>query len=149
MDPNSHQLPPPPPPPAGWPHGPSQPARTAEPASGPQQPSSAASSESNARIIYVLYLVSLVVGVTLIIGVIMAYVNQASAPAALRTHYRYIIRTFWIGLLYVLLGSVLLAVAVGLVVLPLVGVWFVVRCVKGLKLLGERQPIPNPTTWLW
>lgn len=127
-----------PPPPSGWPHPPA-----------PPTPAQVASSESWARVVYVLYLVSLAVGVTSLVGVVMAYVYQGSAPEGLRTHYRYQIRTFWIGLLYAVLGGLLTLVAVGFLVLLFVAVWLVVRSVKGLKLLGERQPIPNPDTWLW
>ena len=59
-----------------------------------------------ANIVYILYLVSLVVGITGIVGVIMAYVNRADAPEWVQTHYRFQIRTFWIGLLYGLIGVV-------------------------------------------
>ena len=108
-----------------------------------------AASESNVRLIYILYLASLLVGVTAIVGVVMAYVNHGSAPEGLRTHYRFLIRTFWIGILYAAGGLVLTAVFVGFAVLCFTLVWLIVRCVKGLKLLGEGQPIPDPTTWLW
>ena len=65
----------------------------------------APASTSNAQIIYILYLVSLVVGVTGIVGVIMAYVYRGEAPDWLQSHYRFQIRTFWIGLLYVVLSG--------------------------------------------
>jgi uncharacterized membrane protein len=137
MDPNApQQLPPPPFAPAGW----SAPPPTAQ---------QIASSESNARIVYILYLASLLVGITALIGVVMAYVNRGGAPAGLDTHYRFLIRTFWIGLLYGAIGGVLLAVFVGAFVLLFALVWFVIRCVKGLKLLADRQPVPDPATWLW
>lgn len=138
MDPNAPSLPPPQAPP-GW----------TPPAPEPPLPPQVASSETNARIAYVLYLVSLAVGVTALVAVVVAYVNQGSAPEGLRTHYRYQIRTFWIGLLYGALGVLLSVVVVGFALLLFVAVWLVVRCVKGLKLLGERQPIPDPGTWLW
>ena len=114
------------------------------PAAGPF-----AASETNVRVIYVLYLASLLVGVTAIVGVVMAYLNQGSAPEGLQTHYRFLIRTFWIGILYAAVGLVLSMVFIGFAVLCFALVWLIVRCVKGLKLLGERQPIPDPATWLW
>src|SRR4051794_34155120 len=52
-----------------------------------------------AKLIYILYLASLIVGVTAIVGLIMAYVNRGGAPEWVETHYRLQIRTFWIGLL--------------------------------------------------
>src|SRR5438477_11416343 len=46
-----------------------------------------------AKIVYILYLVSLIFGLTSIVGVIMAYVNRADAPGWVRSHYRFQIRT--------------------------------------------------------
>ena len=68
----------------------------------------------SARIVYILYLVSLIVGVTSIIGVIMAYVYRADAPQWVQTHYRFQIRTFWIGLLYAFLSLLTAIIIVGL-----------------------------------
>jgi uncharacterized membrane protein len=68
---------------------------------------------STAQIVYALYLVGLVVGITPIVGVIMAYVNRAEAPEWVQTHYRLQIRTFWIGLLYGLIGGLTCMIIVG------------------------------------
>ncbi|MFL5431492.1 MAG: hypothetical protein ACJ79M_17880, partial [Myxococcales bacterium] len=43
---------------------------------------------STARIIYVLYLVAPVTGVTAVIGVVFAYINEAQASEWLKAHYR-------------------------------------------------------------
>ena len=102
-----------------------------------------------ANIIYILYLVGLVVGITGLIGVIMAYVNKGDAPHWLKTHYNFQIRTFWIGLLYSLVGFVLSIVIIGWFILLAVVVWWIVRCVKGMKMLSQKQPIDNVKTWLW
>lgn len=109
----------------------------------------AAPSDTSAKIIYILYLASLVLGVTSLVGVIMAYVNVGDAPEPLKSHYRFQIRTFWIGLLYGAIGLVLTLVAVGVLVLVFVAVWLVVRCVKGLKALDRREGYPNVETWFW
>lgn len=115
----------------------------------PAPPRPAAQSDSTAKIIYILYLVSLAVGVTSLVGVVMAYVNVGSAPEPLRTHYRFQIRTFWIGVLYGLLSLVAMLVAVGVVLALFTVVWLIVRCVKGLKHLDRGEPYPNAATWLW
>jgi|RifCSP16_2_1023846.scaffolds.fasta_scaffold401951_1 uncharacterized membrane protein len=119
-----------------------------QPPSSPP-PATASDSGGTAKIIYILYLVGLVVGVTTIVGVIMAYVNQGQAPDWLKTHYRFQIRTFWIGVLYgfvsLLLSFVLIGFLTGLFTL----VWLIVRCVKGLQGLEKQQPCSNPATWLW
>jgi uncharacterized membrane protein len=108
------------------------------------------STEKTARIVYILYLVSLAgFGVTAMVGVVMAYIYEGEAPDWLKTHYRYQIRTFWIGLLYLLIGLVLTAVVIGAAVLVFVAVWLVVRCVKGLQALERGQPVAKVGSWLW
>lgn len=108
-----------------------------------------APSDTSVKIVYVLYLLSLVLGVTALVGVIMAYVNVGEAPEPLKSHYRFQIRTFWLGLLYASLGVLLTLAAVGVLVLLFVAVWLIVRCVKGLKALDRHEPYPNVQTWLW
>jgi uncharacterized membrane protein len=100
-------------------------------------------------IIYILYLVGLVVGVTSLIAVVMAYVNKGSGPEWADSHYRFQIRTFWIGLLYGVVGVILLFVLIGWLVLLFSLVWMIVRCVKGMKYAGMSQPYPTPGAWLW
>jgi uncharacterized membrane protein len=108
-----------------------------------------AKAELMAKLVYVLYLASLVVGVTSLVGVVIAYVYQGDAPEGLRTHFRLQIRTFWIGLLYGIVGALLSLAGIGIVLLVFVAVWLIVRCVKGLRYVGRREPYPNEGTWLW
>ena len=112
-------------------------------------PPRAALTDTTAKIVYILYLVSLVSGVTALVGVIMAYVNVGNAPEPLKTHYRFQIRTFWIGILYACISGVAMLVAIGVVLGALTAVWFIVRCAKGLQYLGRGEPYPNAGTWLW
>lgn len=117
---------------------------TVPPPSGPQ-----AGSDTSAKAIYALYLASLVVGLTALVGLIMAYVNVGDAPEPLKSHYRFQIRTFWIGVLYLTAGILLALAVVGFVVIAFFYVWLIVRCVKGLKALDRREPYPNVQSWLW
>ena len=106
--------------------------------------------DTTAKIVYVLYLLSFFAGVTSLVGVVMAYVYRGDAPEALRTHYRFQIRTFWIGILYALLSSLALALfGIGILGFAFLAVWLIVRCVKGLRYLDRREAVPDPTTWLW
>ena|SRR5690349_10735374 len=100
-----------------------------------------------ATIIYVLYLLALVSVFTGVIGVVMAYMYKDGAPEWLRTHYELQIRTFWIGLLYFALGIILCTVLIGVVVLMVATLWWIVRCVKGLKHLDQRTPYPDRLGW--
>ncbi|NVP02136.1 hypothetical protein HWA77_18135, partial [Photobacterium damselae subsp. damselae] len=79
--------------------------------------------QNNAKIIYILYLVGLVIGVTGIVGVIMAYVNKGDAPQWLQDHFRFQIRTFWIGLLLLFVGGILSSVFVGFFIVIFAYVW--------------------------
>jgi len=104
---------------------------------------------NNANLIYILYLASFVVGVTSLIGLVMAYVYKGAAPAWVQTHYRFQIRTFWIGLLYGVIGGVTVFIGVGFLVLLFLAIWYIVRCVKGMQRIGLGQPVENVETWMW
>ena len=100
-------------------------------------------------VVYALYLISFVVGFTSVIGVVIAYVYRGKGPAWLDEHYRYQIRTFWIGLLYATIASILVLVAIGIPLLIALAVWLIVRCVKGFRGLQEKRAPDNVTTWLF
>lgn len=101
------------------------------------------------KLIYILYLASILVGITGIVGVILAYMNKGSAPEWLQSHYVFQIHTFWKGLLYMLLGAILTVVLIGFLVMLFALVWWIVRCLKGLKAAGNGQPIEDPRGWLF
>jgi uncharacterized membrane protein len=99
--------------------------------------------------VYILYLVGFLTGITALIGIIIAYVKAPTAPADLKSHFQFQIRTFWIGLVYLCVGSFLLYLVVGIPILLWWFVWTLVRIIKGLILLNDRRPIANPTSWLF
>ena len=102
-----------------------------------------------ALVVYVLYLANLVLALSGIVGVVLAYIYRGDAPAWLESHFRFQIRTFWIGLLYTAICIVLLFVVVGYFLALLVFLWLIVRCAKGLRYLSRGEPHPDPTTWLF
>ncbi|SRR5690554_1789657 len=104
---------------------------------------------SNARIIYILYLVGVVLGITTLVGVIMAYINRGEAADWVKSHYQFQIRTFWIGMLYGVIGMILSAVLIGFLVLLFTLIWWIVRCVKGMQALEKQEPVSNPTRWMF
>ena len=104
---------------------------------------------STANIIYILYLLSLVLGVTSIVGLVMAYVNRPDAPEWVQTHYRYQVRTFWIAVLYAVISALTMIIVIGFFFACFTFIWWIVRSAKGLKLLGEGVAHENPATWLW
>ncbi len=105
------------------------------------------SERGNANLIYILYLVAFVVGVTSIVGVVMAYMAKDEAPDWLKSHYYNQINIFWKGLLYGLISCVLMIVLIGFVLIVLVLIWYIVRVVKGMQALSKGEPIENPGSW--
>jgi uncharacterized membrane protein len=102
-----------------------------------------------ALIVYILYFVGYFTGITAIIGVIMAHVQIDSAEPMLATHYRFQIRTFWIGLLYLVVGAVLSLIVIGAAVLLWWFIWSLIRNIKGVLALNEHRPIVDPGSWLF
>jgi uncharacterized membrane protein len=120
---------------------------TSLPPTAPQPAAPMADARQTALIIYILMLVPFVVPVTHVVGLVMAYVSRDTAPDWLRSHYTFLIRTFWIGLLYMAGACVLCVVLVGFVLVPAVVVWYIVRCALGLSRLMRSEPYPTPESW--
>lgn len=100
-------------------------------------------------IVALLYLGSFFVGVTALIGVVLAYVWKGEAAGNWEeSHLRYLIRTFWIGLLGSVAGLLLAVVLIGFVILAGVAVLVIVRCVLSLVNAQKQAPMPRPDSWL-
>ena len=114
-------------------------------------------------VVYALYLIGLFNGLTILIGLIMAYVLKEGASDRALSHYVFQIRTVWVGIAWAVIGSALWVVGiplsfvlvglpllfVGWGILALLGLWFIVRCVIGLALIARDQPYPRPRAWLF
>jgi uncharacterized membrane protein len=101
-------------------------------------------------VVYALYLASYFVGgISAIVGVIIAHVQCGSADPFLQSHYRFQIRTFWIGMLYFVVGLLLCLVFIGILVLLWWFIWTLVRSIKGILALNEGRPIDNPASWMF
>lgn len=101
-----------------------------------------------AKIVYVLYLIGLVTGgLTILIGVVMAYIYRDDSPDWLRTHYDSQIRTFWINLLYCCIAGLLIFVLIGFLLYVVIAIWWIVRSIKGLKYLDQRSAYPDYQNW--
>jgi len=99
--------------------------------------------------VYILYLVSYAFGITALVGVIIAHMKQPTTSDILESHFQFQIRTFWIGLIYWIVGFVLAFVLIGIPILLWWFIWSLVRCIKGLILLNDGKPVPEPTSWLF
>jgi uncharacterized membrane protein len=113
------------------------------------------------HVIYALHAASLLIGILgaatvvfaflfgwpSIVAVILNYVKRDEARGTwLESHFRWQIRTFWFGLLWVALCGVFImaTLGIGLLIawLPLavVGLWFIYRIVRGWLRLVDRRP---------
>lgn len=103
---------------------------------------------TNVQVIYFLYLVGFVIGITTLIGLVIAYMNRGKAGGWVETHYTWAIRTFWIGMLYGLIAIALMMVGIGFLLVPAVVIWLIVRCIIGLQAAGRGEAIKNPQSWI-
>ena len=83
-----------------------------------------------------------------IVAVILNYVKRSEARGSwLESHFRWQIRTFWFGVLWVGLCGLLIVLTLGIgivivwVPLAFVTIWFVYRIVRGWLRLGARRPM--------
>ncbi|MBP7337125.1 hypothetical protein [Niveispirillum sp.] len=85
-----------------------------------------------------------------LIGVIIAYLKRADARGTLwETHITYIIRTFWMGVLGIIIGSATAFIGIGVLILIVVGLWWLIRSIKSLLKAINDEPIRNPETLLF
>lgn len=103
---------------------------------------------ANMQVIYGLYLAGFVIGITVLIGLVLAYINRGKAGGWIETHYTWAIRTFWIGLLGGFISLILMIVGIGFLLALALAVWMIVRCIVGLQAVGRREPIKNPQSWI-
>jgi uncharacterized membrane protein len=97
--------------------------------------------------VYILYLVGFLTGITVLVGLIIAYLQRDKTDQVSQSHFQFQITTFWIGLLYLFVGLLTLHFGIGALILLWYVVWTVIRCVKGLLALNMGEPIRNPNSW--
>jgi uncharacterized membrane protein len=114
------------------------------------------------QVIYGLHALSLVIGIVgvatvvgafltgwpSIIAVVLNYLMRGEVRGTwLESHFRWQIRTFWYGLLWVSLCVlfVIMTFGIGIVIawfpLGIVSLWFIYRVARGWMALGNRQPM--------
>ena len=106
-----------------------------------------ASLKTITTVVYALQALSFAFGVTALVGLIINYVKRDDVAGTLyESHFNWQIRTFWWGLLWGVLGSILIfAFGLGLVVLFVAWIWAIYRVVKGWLKLNDGKPVmPSP-----
>jgi uncharacterized membrane protein len=113
--------------------------------------------------VYALYLLGLMNGITILVGVVMAYALKDKASEIHRTHYVFQIRTFWIGLVIGAVGLILAGAGFPLlwlfgfgallwglsgIIFAALFVWFLLRSVLGLIKLLQGEAYPRPRAFI-
>eukprot|EP00998_Keelungia_sp_KM082_P005888 NODE_2175_length_1121_cov_1.747485_g2157_i0.p1 GENE.NODE_2175_length_1121_cov_1.747485_g2157_i0~~NODE_2175_length_1121_cov_1.747485_g2157_i0.p1 ORF type:complete len:153 (+),score=21.16 NODE_2175_length_1121_cov_1.747485_g2157_i0:419-877(+) len=128
--------------------------------SAPQAPSG--EGRNLANIVYILYLVGFVTGLTALAGVVMAYMNRTTSDAVAANHFEHQIAIFWRGViimvinivLYMLIGALsfmTLGIGAILYIVPLAlgiywFVWTLIRVIKGMNALGRGETFTPGST---
>ena len=101
--------------------------------------------------VYALYGLGYFFVIPAVIGVVIAhaYANADDVDPVTQSHFRFQIRTFWIGLLYNVVGLPLCLVLIGFPIIAWWFVWSMIRIVTGGLLAAENKPIANPRSWLF
>ncbi|MEM6492203.1 MAG: DUF4870 domain-containing protein [Pseudomonadota bacterium] len=99
--------------------------------------------------IWICYVLAVFVGVSAIVGVVIAYVKRGEFSAAGKSHATFAIRTFWITLIVGLISIPLAFIGVGVLTAVAIGVWYLVRTVIGLIKALTQAPIAKPDSYLF
>ncbi len=75
-----------------------------------------------------------------IVAVIINYIKVDDSLPLYASHHRWMIRTFWWGLLWCVVGAALLMALVGFLILGAVAIWWIYRLVRGFLALSENKP---------
>ncbi len=138
-------------------------SETSQPVPTPTPSATAHEERVLPAVAYVLYLIGLTHGVTIIFALLIAYFNRAEASPKMQSHYTFIIRTFWLSIGWFLIGCALVVfglpllivligapmMAVGGAIIGSVVIWSAIRLALGGYYLLKDEPYPRPQSWLF
>ena len=98
--------------------------------------------------VYILQALSFFVGgITGRAGVIVNYIKLDDVRDTwIEPHFRWQIRTFWIGLLWGVIGFITTFILIGWLILLAISIWVIYRIVKGALALNDGLP-PEPQSF--
>jgi len=83
-----------------------------------------------------------------IIAVILNYIKRSEARGSwLESHFRWQIRTFWFGLLWIslcilfILGTLGLGIIIAWLPMAVIAIWFIYRIARGWLALRDKRPM--------
>ena len=98
---------------------------------------------------YILYGASALIWPVAIAAVVFAHYKRPHvAGTFVESHLTWLIRTFWLTVVLGAIGFVLAIVAIGFLIMFVVGVWYIFRIVKGFVVFNDGEPLADPEGWL-
>ena len=95
-----------------------------------------------AYVVYILQALSFVFLITAVAGIIINYIKQDDVKGSwLESHFEWQKRTFWYGLLWMVLGFLSFFLLIQWVILPIVAIWLVYRIAKGWIYLVDGKEL--------
>jgi uncharacterized membrane protein len=105
---------------------------------------------NKATIVSLLYIAGFVVGITGLVGFILALVwKDEVAGTWEESHLQFHVMTFVIGFVVAIVGGILSFILIGIPILLALAVWILVRSVLALLKAQKHEPIADPKTWLF
>lgn len=102
-----------------------------------------ASLKTLSTVIYALYALSLFFGVTAIVAIVLNYIKREEVQGTwLESHFSWQIRTFWWGLVWLVVGAITWIILIGWAVWGVACIWFIYRIAKGWLNLNDNKPMP-------
>jgi len=112
-----------------------------------QPPATGGFDANKPTIISLLYLGGFVTGITGLVGIVLAHIwSSEDQEPWMRSHYTYLIRTFWIAFAASIGAAVLTIVFIGALLFPVIAVWVGIRSVLSLVKAQRQEPMPDPDT---
>lgn len=94
--------------------------------------------KKTATLIYILQGLSLLLVITFVIGLVIAYIKKDEAKGTwVASHFKWQIRTFWWYLAWAILGVLTVGLGIGVFILIANGLWFIYRIIKGYLALTK------------
>ena len=107
-------------------------------------------STTNAQVLYVLHAIApftywILAALAVMIG---AFARDSARGTFVESHYAYLARTFWWGLLWLVLFTVIFTITVvGLFILfipwGILTIWYLYRVIRGWLRLNDGKPAPD------
>lgn len=98
-----------------------------------------------ALVSYILHLVGSITGLPSLIALVINYL-KGNPQKALSSHHRWMIRTFWWTILWMILGGVLMVtvilIPVSYIIFGVAWLWWIYRHIRGLIVLLDGRDMP-------